>query len=123
MAVDEKGLRYNKGKNRLDLIPPEWLWALGDVLTQGSKKYEPRNWEKGLSWSETLGCAKRHTLKFESGEVYDKETGCHHLAMAAWNILALMTFNMRNIGTQDLPFEIDFEILENLTNIGVDDAV
>lgn len=101
--ADGGGLRLDAGKNRLDLIPPEWEAALGDVLTQGAEKYDDRNWERGMSWSKMIGCAKRHRLKFEAGERYDLETGCHHLAMAAWNLLALMVYDIRGIGEDDLP--------------------
>lgn len=100
---DGGGLRYNAGKNRIDLLPPEWTWALGDVTTKGSYKYEERNWERGMKWSIMVGCASRHVLKFLVGERYDRETGCHHLAMAAWNILALMSYDLRGIGENNLP--------------------
>ena len=106
MAKDEKpkaeGLRFDDGKNRLDLIPPEWIWALGDVLTRGAKKYAVRNWEKGMAWGKPIGCSLRHMMKFVFGERYDPETGCHHLAMAAWNMLALMTYDLREIGENDM---------------------
>jgi hypothetical protein len=97
------GFRWNDGKNRVGLIPPEWLWALGDVLTRGSWKYAARNWELGLSYAETLDCLLRHVVKWTAGERYDQESGCHHLAHAAWNCLALMTFDLRDIGDRDLP--------------------
>jgi hypothetical protein len=110
-GADGGGLRYNKGKNQIELMPPEWEWALGDVLTKGAAKYEERNWESGMSWSSMVGCAKRHLLKFQLGERYDGDelnieagtTGCHHLAMAAWNLLALMSYDLRKIGTNDMP--------------------
>lgn len=101
--ADGGGLRFNAGKNRLDLIPPEWPWALGDVTTKGSYKYEERNWERGMKWSIMIGCALRHIYKFAAGERYDPETGCHHLAMAAWNVLALMSYDLRGVGENDLP--------------------
>jgi hypothetical protein len=101
--ADGGGLRYNANKIRLDLIPPEWPWALGDVTTKGSYKYEERNWERGMKWSHMIGCVSRHILKFLIGERYDAETGCHHLAMAAWNILALMSYDLRGIGENNLP--------------------
>lgn len=100
--ADGGGLRFNAGKNRLDLIPPEWPWALGDVTTKGSYKYEERNWERGMKWSIMIGCALRHIYKFAAGERYDPETGCHHLAMAAWNVLALMSYDLRRIGENDM---------------------
>lgn len=97
------GLRHDNGKVRLDLIPPEWVMVLGNVLTAGANKYADRNWELGMPWSKIWGPLLRHAFKWLLGEQYDKETGCHHLAMVAWNALALMTYQMRGIGTPDLP--------------------
>ena|ERR1035437_1106545 len=101
-VADGGGLRHNSGKVQLELIPAEWTWALAMVLTRGAAKYAPRNWERGMKWSYPVGCALRHIAKFVCGERYDKETGCHHLAMAAWNCLALMTYDIRGIGENDL---------------------
>lgn len=110
-----KGLRYNEGKNRVELLPPEWIWALGMVTTRGAMKYEDRNWELGMKWSIPVGCAFRHLLKFLCGERYDPETKCHHLAMAAWNMLALMSYDLRKIGENDLPL-VDLSILEAVSD-------
>jgi dATP/dGTP diphosphohydrolase len=107
--ADGGGLRFNTGKNQVELIPVEWIWALAMVLTRGAAKYAVRNWERGMKWSYPVGCAFRHMLKFLCGERYDKETGCHHLAMAAWNCLALMTYDIRGIGENDLgPAQLDW---------------
>lgn len=116
------GKRMNKGKLRMDLLPPEWLFALADVMTQGAKKYDPRNWEEGMSWSSMIGCTMRHISKFQAGERYDGEkfdvvagtTGCHHLAMAAWNILALMTYDLRGIGDNDLPEAVQLNLFDRV---------
>jgi hypothetical protein len=110
--ADGGGLRLDTGKNRLELIPPEWVWALGDISTQGSVKYAPRNWERGMAWSKMIGCSLRHLYKFMAGERYDPETGCHHLAMAAWNMLALMVYDIRDIGEDDLPKSVSMGMLE-----------
>ena len=115
-VADGKGLRYDTGKNLLDLIPPEWTWALGMILTKGAAKYAKRNWERGMPWSKVMGPLKRHLAKFEAGEDYDygtsndPGTNCHHLAIVAWNALALMTYELRDIGERDLP-KYDFSIL------------
>lgn len=98
-----EGLRYDDGKNRLDLLPPEWVLALGKVSTKGSIKYAPRNWEQGMKWSKVWGPLLRHAFAWLGGQKIDKETGCHHLALVAWNALALMTYEMRGIGENDLP--------------------
>jgi hypothetical protein len=121
-GADGGGLRYNKGKNRMDLTPPEWEWALADVTTQGSKKYDERNWEQGMKWSTMIGCMKRHLNKFLAGQRYDGDkfdkekgtTGCHELAMVAWNALALMSYDLRDIGTNDLPKEVQLELFEKV---------
>lgn len=102
-ADASQGLRYDDSKNRMELIPPEWIEALGEVLTKGARKYADRNWEKGMAWSKMIGCTFRHMMKFLRGERYDAETGCHHLAHAAWNLLALMSYDVRGIGADDLP--------------------
>lgn len=103
--VDGGGLRYDAGKNRVDLIPSEWIFGLGEVLTAGAAKYAERNWERGMKWSKMVGCTTRHLLKFICGEKYDIGPGgtrCHHLLLAAWNILALFSYDVRGIGENDL---------------------
>ena len=97
-----EGLRFDAGKLRLDLIPPEWLEALGGVLTVGAAKYAPRNWELGMPWSKVWGPLLRHCLAWLKGERNDPETGQHHLAHVAWNALALMVYEMRKLGEDDL---------------------
>jgi hypothetical protein len=97
------GLRYDEGKNQIELLPPEWIWGLGEVMTQGARKYAKRNWEKGMKWSRVVGSLFRHVLKFLAGERYDPETGCHHMLHAAWNCLALVSYDLRGLGENDLP--------------------
>jgi hypothetical protein len=45
----------------------------------------------------------RHAWAFWRGETLDRETGCHHMAMAAWNCLALVSYSIRDVGTDDRP--------------------
>ena len=61
------GARLNKGKLPLELISPYATEGLAKVLLHGAAKYAPRNWEKGLSWMETIGSLKRHILALEKG--------------------------------------------------------
>lgn len=102
IKADNQGLRYDAGKNQLELIPVEWVWGLGAVLTRGAAKYAPRNWERGMAWGKVLGSALRHIYKFAAGERYDPETGCHHMFMAAWNCCALASYDLREIGENNL---------------------
>lgn len=97
----EPGLRFDAGKNRYDLIPPDALDELAKVYTVGAAKYADRNWERGMSWGRCFGSLMRHSWKFWRGQTVDEETGCHHMALAAWNCLALLTFDFRKVGTDD----------------------
>ena len=97
------GLRHNEGKNRLDLIPPEWITALGEVLTKGANKYEDRNWEKGMDWSKCYASLLRHAVAFWDGEDCDPETGLPHPAHVAWNALALLTYMSTHPDEDDRP--------------------
>lgn len=83
------GLRHNKGKNRLELVPPELIEGVGKVLTMGASKYADRNWELGMSWGTVIGCLKRHLMAFEKGIDYDAESGELHIDHVLTNALFL----------------------------------
>ena len=87
-----EGLRYNKGKLRYDLVNPRAMEDFVQVLTDGSVKYKPRNWELGLSWTSVLASLKRHISAFEKGEDFDPYSGRLHIAHAACNIHFLNSF-------------------------------
>lgn len=86
------GLRYDEGKLRFDLVPPRPYVELVKVYTMGATKYIPRNWEKGMKWSRVIAAMFRHIYKFLLGEVYDKESGLHHMAHVAFGCFALMEY-------------------------------
>lgn len=102
----DKGLRYNDGKPKVDLIPPRWVFVLAEVLTQGAEKYDLRNWEQGMDWGHCYAGAMRHLLRFWSCQEIDPESGLNHLAHAAWNCLALLTYYEEGLGT-DSRSELD----------------
>ena len=74
----EKGIRYNEGKLRYDLIHPQAEKGLVQVLAMGANKYAERNWELGMKWSKILASLKRHIAKIEAGEDFDEESGLLH---------------------------------------------
>lgn len=80
-----KGLRYNSGKTRYDLLPPFAMEQLADVFTVGAQKYNDNNWKLGMKWSSVLASLKRHLAAFEKGEDFDKETGLLHIAHVMCN--------------------------------------
>jgi hypothetical protein len=95
---DGGGLRFNDGKPRYDLMPPEALDALAAHFAAGAKKYSERNWERGMSWGHCFAGLMRHSWAFWRGEDYDQETGTHHMICAMWNCMALFTYFTRGIG-------------------------
>lgn len=101
-ALKNVGLRYDNGKIRLDLLPPEWEWELGEVLTYGCNKYSERNWERGMDYSKVLGPLRRHLSEFQRGHQLDKESGRHHLVHVACNALILLSYELRGIGNDNL---------------------
>lgn len=102
-----KGLRHNEGKLRYDLVPPEWLEVLAHVMTKGAEKYEPRNWEKGMEWSKCYASLMRHVQAWYAGEDTDQESGLPHMAHAAWNALALVTYAADHPEYDDRPLSHD----------------
>lgn len=80
-----KGLRFNEGKLRYDLVHAWSHEQMVKILTKGSVKYAPRNWEKGMAWSNVISSLKRHLAAIENGEDYDPETGELHAAHLACN--------------------------------------
>ncbi len=76
-----------EGKGRYDLITPHGLRRLALHYEAGAKKYDDRNWERGIPASRCFSSAVRHLYRWLNGE--RKED---HLAAAAWNIFAIMHF-------------------------------
>lgn len=88
----DKGLRFNEGKTRYDLVPQFAQDQYAQVLTKGAEKYAERNWELGMKWSKVTASLKRHTAAFERGEDYDKETGLLHTAHIMCNAAFLTEY-------------------------------
>ena len=113
MATDRStvnGIKYDKEKLRLDLLPVDALEELARVYTMGAKKYGDRNWEQGLSYMRVVGALLRHLFAWIRGETYDKEDGQRHLASVVWNALALLTYEVRGMWKfDDRPSTIKME--------------
>lgn len=90
--------RYNEGKLLYGLIPSSWSTALAKVLTFGCEKYSPDNWKLGGDWRQARDSMERHWHAWASGESYDPESNCHHLAHLAWNALCLMWWEINGRG-------------------------
>lgn len=109
----EPGSKFDGGKERIDLMSPEFVFGVSKVLTFGAMKYGERNWEKGMSWGRCFGAAMRHMWAWWGGAlptnenyafgVTDDETGFSHLMHAGCCVMFLATYEIRCVGTDDRP--------------------
>jgi len=101
------GRKDDGGKCRIDLIPGEIIFALGEILGFGARKYADRNWEQGMKYSRVFGAAMRHawawwqgqgptTKSFLFGDT-DDETGRSHLWHLACCVAFLVAYEERGM--------------------------
>lgn len=96
-----EGIKHDDDKLRMDLIPPEAMNALAEVLTIGAVKYGDRNWEKGIAWSRVFGATMRHIWSWFARQDLDQETRLSHLKHAFCNLAFLVTYEERHEGQDD----------------------
>ena len=98
-----EGRKDDAGKRPFDLVAPEFLNGLTDVLAFGAAKYGSRNWEAGMNWSRPFAALMRHMWDWWRGEKADPETGKSHLWHAACCLMFLVAYEARSAGTDDRP--------------------
>jgi len=99
-----EGRKDDGGKLRYDLLSPEALRGIADVLRYGAAKYEDRNWEAGIKWSRVYAALLRHLVDaWWAGEDFDEESGLHHLDHAACCLHFLQTYRHTRTDFDDRP--------------------
>jgi len=90
-----QGLKYDQGKRRMSLLPSGVLTIVVDVLEIGARKYSENNWQK-VEGARTryYDAALRHIDSWWNGELYDLETGKHHLAHATCCMMFLIWLDL-----------------------------
>lgn len=106
-----EGVKHDRGKARIELVPPELIFAVASILTFGATKYTDRNWELGMSWGRVFGALMRHLWAWWGGKgpttksflfgALDAETGMSHLWHAGCCITFLIAYEERGAGTDD----------------------
>jgi len=78
-----EGVKYDREKPKMNLLPPKAIVEISKVLTFGASKYDAENWRKldDLQNRYTAG-ALRHIFAHMDGEELDPETNLSHLAHA-----------------------------------------
>ena len=85
-------MKYDKGKPKIHLVPPEAIYAIASVYGFGAEKYGENNWRKDIHkypYSRHYSSIMRHMLAFHSGEHIDPESGLPHLAHAMTQMMIL----------------------------------
>ena len=91
----EQGKKWDQGKLRFDLLPPDVLRQVVEILTQGAKEYGDRNWEQGINWGRVFAAAQRHQWDWWEGLSEDKDSGCNPLAHAIVDLMFLLAYQTR----------------------------
>lgn len=89
--------RMNSGKPKLSYFVRSFtkaLEAVARVKEFGANKYTDNNWRLGgKPDDEYWDSFTRHMVLFLSGEVYDQDSGCHHIGHMVWNLCAMYELN------------------------------
>ena len=87
------GIKNDQEKTRLDLIEPEFIEGVGEVLTFGANKYTANSWQDVEdAENRYYAAALRHLMAYRKGETTDEESGLSHLKHAACNLMLLLHF-------------------------------
>jgi len=95
------GNKFDGGKPMVDLVPPEAILGMAEILTYGANKYEAHNWAKGMDWSRVYAALQRHLLAWQQGIDIDDESGMSHLHHAITNVAFLIAYSQRGTGNDD----------------------
>jgi len=106
--VLQESMRYSRAtrapiedKERIDLIPPDFLIRLANYYRDNAKRIPARNWEKGMPVSYCYRATITHLLKF-----FMRRDDEDHLIAAVWNLVAIIFF-LDRIKDGELPCDLD----------------
>lgn len=90
-------IKADDGKLRMELIPPETLISLAEVLTYGANKYSANSWQQ-VEPERYTGALLRHFIAYmrDSNSV-DEESGIKHIKHVLCNAMFLNWFERDEI--------------------------
>lgn len=93
-CLPDQGQKKDAGKLPVELLPTRPLEAVARVLGFGARKYAPNNWRQGIAYSRVYAAVIRHCWLWWRGESLDADSGEHHLACAACELLFLLEYEL-----------------------------
>jgi hypothetical protein len=93
---ERRALRFGKTEGKLQWSLLWWgpLKVAVRVMMRGAKKYAPRNWEKGMPYTEGWDSLMRHSIAWWEGEDLDPESGEHHLGHTLCSAAFLLFYEL-----------------------------
>lgn len=88
--MENKALKYDQDKVRMELVPMSSIENIAKILTYGAKKYSDNSWQ-GLDnfWNRYKGALLRHLVAMDKGELNDPESGLPHIDHVLCNAMFL----------------------------------
>lgn len=74
VTINENGGKQSKSPFRFDLVPPEAMFKLAEVLAYGASRYTPNNWRL-IPRNEHLNHAMTHIFAYMQGDTQDDHLG------------------------------------------------
>jgi hypothetical protein len=127
----KKGKKYDENKTRWSLMPDREILQVLEVLEGGAKKYGVDNWQQvDDAKRRYIDALQRHWHAWKVGQKHDKESGLHHLAHVACNVLFLLWFDNQEhnkiyisgkmTGIENFNYYKFFEKEKELSKLGFD---
>ena len=69
-----------------------YFQTVSEVLQYGASKYNDRNWERGMLWSQCYNSGMRHLIESLHGKIRDEESDLPHLSHFLCNIFFLVEY-------------------------------
>lgn len=99
----KKGIKYDHDRLRWDLLPMECVEEIVKIYSFGSKKYSDNSWQNVENGRERYYAAlMRHLVAWRKGERIDPESGELHISHMAWNAIALIYLELKEVDKNDL---------------------
>ena len=120
---DVKGATKADGEklDRFDLLPWDIIMEVAELYGIGARKYDDRNWEKGMSWGRLIRALFSHMAKFLLRRKYDPVDGQRHIISVIWCGIALAYYEKHELGTDDrakVPKALD-GLVHSLTGVNL----
>lgn len=91
LEIEAIGMKDDNGKLRVELVTPEAIIGMAEVLSFGARKYKANSWQNVKDREDAHYAALlRHLLAYRAGETFDKESGLSHMKHVLTNAMFLL---------------------------------